>query len=217
MAEAKRVDVTCPECGRVQPFLAHTSVNVTLEPALKRQLMSTELLRFTCAACGFSNLTLFPLTYHDMDSRLLFRMTAGGPDPGPLTVEQREQLLGYVLRVVRNLDELQEKVRITDAGLDDRAVELMKLDMLRIIREETHAPGVEIRFHRVHEKPDGARMLLFEAWRVPGVPPGKVLNMDSPWRNYQGAEERVRLHASDASPRWLRVDTAYVEALVVTV
>jgi hypothetical protein len=59
------------------------TVNVTLNPELKGQLLEGEPNCFTCRICGSSGWVLAPLLYHDMERRLGTPRRAEVPVPVP--------------------------------------------------------------------------------------------------------------------------------------
>ena len=44
--------VTCRACGHEQPFTVWRSLNVTLDPEQKQELLDGRLTRSTCQQCG---------------------------------------------------------------------------------------------------------------------------------------------------------------------
>ena len=72
---------------------------------------------------------------------------------------------GYMLRRVRDVGELMEKILVSDAGLDDMAVELCKyvtkMEIMSGNREKAaQITAAPFHFHRLEEK-DGERFLVF--------------------------------------------------------
>jgi hypothetical protein len=122
--------LTCPNCGHEQPFTHYDSVNVSLDLDLKERLLSRELTTFCCSECGTAAEVVAPMLYHDMNQQLMIWLIPGDdpvpPDPfesGPLSILSG----GLKSRCVRSFNELVEKIRLFDDGLDDRIIELSKL------------------------------------------------------------------------------------------
>ena len=63
--------VTCPSCGHQQDFVAWESLNATLNPLEKEQLLTGTLTRFTCEKCKESVDVVYPLLYHDMEKQFM--------------------------------------------------------------------------------------------------------------------------------------------------
>lgn len=131
--------VECPTCGQPQDVSVWASVNVTIDPDLKREVLDGSVAHFKCRACRHSIKIEGDLLYHDMTKRLAVWLKYPdedgfvGVDPAAAAVAE---VLGeaYVRRVVASYEELVEKIKIADAGLDDREIEMFKL--LVCIREQ---------------------------------------------------------------------------------
>jgi hypothetical protein len=140
MTMIRTIPVTCPGCGLETGTEVYDSLNVSLNPALKERLLSGSLIKWQCEVCGEQRLNGFPLLYHDMNQGVLIQWMHSNYAPTqhelaaalPPRAECDSFLAmnpEYCFRVVREFDELVEKIRIFDAGFDDRAVEWMKLHL----------------------------------------------------------------------------------------
>ena len=127
MSRPNQTTVTCKQCGAQQPFTAWESLNVTLNPAEKEELLKGTLTRFTCAKCNWSAEVTYPLLYHDMEKQLMIWLWPAPGEPDVRGMPFRSSMRDYKFRVVGSRIELVEKVFIFDAGLDDRVIEMMKL------------------------------------------------------------------------------------------
>ena len=118
----------CLNCGRETNFPIFHNLNITAEPRFKEEILSHRLFHFGCS-CGFETEVVYPMLYHDMERKFMIFMI---PDEDERVPEQMRASLmplaeqGYVFRLVRNVNELCEKILIGDADLDDTAVELLK-------------------------------------------------------------------------------------------
>ena len=56
----------CTKCGAENQFTIHESVNVTLDPELKPQVLNGSLFKMTCASCGTQIIVNYDILYHDM-------------------------------------------------------------------------------------------------------------------------------------------------------
>jgi hypothetical protein len=166
MSMPERVDVTCRHCGEASAFTMWQSLNVQMNPEMKEKLLSLEVFRHTCAKCNKATLIRYPLLYHDMQQKLMVWCIAEQPPdldfaalPGPLRDNPRD---GYRCRWVKTVAQLLEKIRIADAGLDDRAVELFKHGL----RGELAKQGlgqVDIVFAEIAREDDGAKIVFLYA------------------------------------------------------
>ncbi len=126
----------CPTCGAAFDVQRHDLINVKEEPELKASVMGGEIFLQECPRCGRRHLVGGPLVYLDPDENLLLMLT-----DKPMTMADTG---GYTARRVSRAGDLIEKIKIFDAGLDDKAVELCKY----ITRQEL-GKEVELRFLRL--------------------------------------------------------------------
>ncbi|MGT2895460.1 CpXC domain-containing protein [Streptococcus entericus] len=133
--------IACPVCKHQSGFTTYQSINATLEPKLKQQLIDRELFKFYCLNCGEQRVVCYETLYHDMENRLMLYYI-----PAVVNREQEvarieemfsqikqvegdryfNSLDSYNFRIVSDMESFIEKVQIFDAGYDDRVVELMK-------------------------------------------------------------------------------------------
>ena len=59
----------CPHCGNSKETTVWDSLNVTLDPQLKKELLQATINLFSCQKCGKSTFIGAPLLYHDMDQQ----------------------------------------------------------------------------------------------------------------------------------------------------
>ena len=69
MTKVAEHELTCPECGTQQQVHVWDSINVGLDPSLRRQLFDAEINMFRCDSCGHEAFLDVPLLYHDMPRR----------------------------------------------------------------------------------------------------------------------------------------------------
>ncbi|HEM5489895.1 TPA: CpXC domain-containing protein [Streptococcus suis] len=133
--------ISCPLCNHQSGFTTYQSINATLEPKLKQQLIDRELFKFYCLNCGEQRVVCYETLYHDMENRLMLYYIPAmvNRESEETRIEdifsQIKQIEGdrysntfdtYKFRIVSDLESFIEKVQIFDAGYDDRIVELMK-------------------------------------------------------------------------------------------
>jgi hypothetical protein len=160
--------ITCPGCGRRSTFTTWSSLNATLDPDQKPRLLSGELTRFTCPACGHSAEVSYPLLYHDMERQLMLwhvpdaSVKHGYEAPGELPAAMRKTLgAGYRFRRVGTLNSLREKVLIFDHDLDDRVVEVLKLLVVAQAPSGKIPTGADVYFSEIVREDDGSNGLAF--------------------------------------------------------
>lgn len=131
----------CPKCGQMSDITVWNSITVSDSPDLKDDLLKGRVNIFRCPTCERVGLMSVPLLYHDEDKRLMISFS---PTNDVVLAEQLyeqvsessknsgelEKLEGYNLRFVTDYNELLEKILIFDMGLNDKAVEVIKLMIL---------------------------------------------------------------------------------------
>ncbi len=175
MTKYHDVDITCPYCGRTGPFRIYDSINTVLDPELKEALFDFSLFTFTCPVCQKKAPVLYPLLYHQMEDRLMiYLIDRDKADEAkeifsqlPFTIGKYAPGKEYTCRIVTDPDSLLEKIRIHDARLDDRIIEILKL----FVREKTGDEKIprtdSIRYIPDHEGNPGG-LLLFKEQKATG-------------------------------------------------
>lgn len=140
--------VTCPHCGHAHERQVATSVNAVRSPWLREAILDDSFQREPCEACDHEMVLVVPFLYVDFDRDILigvYPLSHGG-DWASL---EREALVAFTTNVVEStsgfarrlsadvrvrtafgLDALREKIMILEAGLDDAAIEAVKLQLL---------------------------------------------------------------------------------------
>ncbi|MGC4042388.1 MAG: CpXC domain-containing protein [Armatimonas sp.] len=69
MSKMAQHELQCPHCGSKQKMTIWESINVTLDPELKKKLFSGNINIFDCNICDKKTIVDSPLLYHDMQMR----------------------------------------------------------------------------------------------------------------------------------------------------
>ncbi len=123
------VSVRCPRCGVEQNATLVQSINTRDHPEDKDALLRGELDVLTCE-CGKRTVLAANLLFHDPDADYYCQVAPGGAQAVATAIDAFRANPSGRQRVVPSLDALVEKVKILDAGLDDRAIELAKVLLL---------------------------------------------------------------------------------------
>ncbi|MCQ2497226.1 MAG: CpXC domain-containing protein [Lachnospiraceae bacterium] len=159
--------IKCPKCGKEFKVNVWNSINLSENPELKEKVLSGEVFQATCDECKEVAFLEYNMLYHDDENDMMLHLVSG-----ELTDQQvidsyikatdvlkiaREE---YIMRITKSPEQLREKVYIFDQGLDDRAIEIMKLVILSKIKNEVKADIEEIilRTEKDNEEP---KMFLF--------------------------------------------------------
>lgn len=129
MSATAETNVACGGCGVTQPFVYRSSVNVSLYPNLKEELLGGKLNRFKCSHCGWCGEVSVSLLYHDMENQLMIWLFPGEKAPAAGALPIDPTMGNYRYRVVQTNNQLREKIYIFDAGLDDQIIEFYKLTL----------------------------------------------------------------------------------------
>ena len=139
MATSSLHSFRCPTCGTAFDVQRCDIVNVRENPELKASVISGDIFLQECPRCGRRHLASWPLVYLDPDEMVLLMLS-----DKPLAMEDTG---GYTARRVARAGDLVEKVKIFDAGLDDKAIELCKY-----VTKQEAGKEMDLRFLRL----DGA-------------------------------------------------------------
>ncbi len=137
MSEHRRFHLSCT-CGHEFETKLWDALNVTENKELKGKLLSGEINQIQCPKCQKKSYIEKSLLYHDRDQRLWIQVLpqADRPKWPKLQESYQEELKKnsgikkYYFRLAFGREELLEKIRIFDANLDDRILELLKVRIL---------------------------------------------------------------------------------------
>ena len=122
------IRVACPACALEADVPITQSINAREKPELKARLLTGDFNLLACERCGKRTQLETSLSFHDPDREYFCVATPGNDALG-------EAALGEVgnigtRRLVPSKNALVEKVKILDADLDDRVVEVLKVLLL---------------------------------------------------------------------------------------
>lgn len=140
MATPSEHSFRCPNCGQTFSVKLHDIINVSENPELKSAVLDGGIFMQECPFCGRRHLVRRPVVYIDPDEKLLILLSD--------KLVSMDDAEGYTARIVSLAGDLIEKVKIFDAGLDDKAVELCKF----VTKQDAGKPEMELKFLRL----DGA-------------------------------------------------------------
>ncbi|MDO4280327.1 MAG: CpXC domain-containing protein [Peptococcaceae bacterium] len=129
MNEPQEQMIECMACKKEGAFDFYPVVNTMVSADLKARVKNYEIFKFTCPHCGSEQFVNYSFLYHDVKHRVLVYYCQDEEDAARAEAQCAETACeaGYRRRVVMGADNLVEKVRIFDAALDDRVVEIYKI------------------------------------------------------------------------------------------
>lgn len=139
--------ITCPHCQAEHDHKVLDHINIDRNPELRAKVQDLSCFRVTCPNCGKTALVVYPCLYHDMANQFMVWLW---PEEGEAPRAQFDPLAGYTLRRVDSLNAFREKINILERGLDDRAVEIMKLLLFSQLNRDLDV--VELLFHELDER-----------------------------------------------------------------
>lgn len=149
-SERDLVSFRCPECGNAVDLLAWTKLNGQDSPEAFALLLEDRLSEFHCLQCGYTASLFHPCLLLDPDSRTCIyhvadeRMASMVSDMFD-SFREDPSCECRRFRIVGSRFQLAEKARLFSAGLDDRAVEVLKLGIAGSARlEDLASPDEEV-------------------------------------------------------------------------
>lgn len=135
MSNITEESIACPKCQKNQQVKKYSSVNITLKPELKDKIKSGYFFAFECEECGVKIPMIYPCLYHDMENKNMIWLVPNCTNEQVVEVNNinskqdmvEDLSIGYKKRIVKNTDSFREKIVIWDEGLDDKAIELLKI------------------------------------------------------------------------------------------
>ncbi len=132
MSKISEKNFICPSCGHKGKFKMYESVNVSLDPKLRDEVISGKIFEWICPECSKSYNIRYDLLYHDMDNA--FQIYYSPNNCSGINKMVNDMLAKYpgmrkLCRTADTLNALREKIYIFEEGLNDIAIELCKVIM----------------------------------------------------------------------------------------
>lgn len=130
-SERDVVALSCPNCGKRLEFAAWTLVNVDESREASELLRADRLSEFTCPNCGYTASLVHPcLCLMPSHRAVIYQIDHEEMRAGCIAMFdslKRDAFPCERYRIVRDRHELREKFLLFEAGLDDRALECLKI------------------------------------------------------------------------------------------
>ena len=165
--ENKKYTIKCPECGTDVEVSRPAVINVQNDPEYKIKVLTGELFNEKCPKCGQGLQVVSRITYHDMDKRLMiyFRPITSQDELKTFdyeairsAIEDNFKAPNYAIRVVTTVNELREKIKIAEFGLNDGVIEIAKFVYFDIFTKQFDGVGV---VNIYYERRDDKDALIF--------------------------------------------------------
>ena len=129
MTKISNKPLTCPSCGYHGEYKMYDSVNVTLEPKLREKVLSGTIFDWVCPHCGESISIRYNMLYHDMDRGFQVYYSPNQ------CIETNRMMM-------------REKICIFEGGLNDIAIELLKI-VMKYEKNSNIPEECELRFQKM--------------------------------------------------------------------
>ena len=159
--------IKCPECGTDIEVSRPAIINVQNNPEYKVQVLSGALFNEKCPKCGQNLQVVSRITYHDMEKRLMiyFRPITSQEELKTFdyeairsAIEDNFKAPNYAIRVVTTVNELMEKIKIAEFGLNDGVIEIAKFVYFDLFTKQFDGIGV---INVYYERRDDKDALIF--------------------------------------------------------
>ena len=132
MSANEKATIICSKCSTETDFIAWKSITTDTDPIFKEKVRSGELYQCVCPKCGNVTVIEYDTLYNEVEKDLtIYFVTSDASYEKAMDVlkngnsEDDEEQSG-VFRVVRTRSAFREKLLISDAGYDDRTIEILK-------------------------------------------------------------------------------------------
>lgn len=196
--------IVCPHCQAETDHKVLDHINIDRNPALREKVQNLSCFRVKCPNCGETVLVVHPCLYHDMSNQFMVWLW---PEEEEAPRAEFDPLAGYTLRIVDSLNAFREKINILERGLDDRAIEIMKLMLFAQLNHDLDV--VELLFHEWDDRTGDFRFVavLSDGAEQYAAMPGEV---------YQRLHEDVETYLYTAGGDFARIDMTWAhEALTL--
>ena len=152
--------VKCSACGQESPHKVWDMIDPMFDRSVKDQILSGELFTFHCPHCGHKETMVYDTSYQEMDKGRYFELVTSTESYerainlyAERDLHSGSVLANEIIRIVLSPNQLAEKIRIFDEGLDDRVVEAFKLGFLaRIWEEDENFEADECLFYKKNDE-----------------------------------------------------------------
>lgn len=120
------VEIKCNRCFYHTHIKSHTLVLPDLEPNLRKRILLGSMFTYTCPRCHQGISFIHPFLYHDKVHRFLIVVNQEDKDMEELQI----QFPNTIVRLVKTMEELKEKITIFEDALQDKRVDRIKTKLL---------------------------------------------------------------------------------------
>lgn len=133
MSKRESITVKCPNCVKEMITIIWDSINVDLNPEEKQKILDGTFFQTVCENCLKTFQLDYPCLYHDMGEQTMIQYVddiQGAKECVEMVDHIRSEsgslMNEYRIRIVLRQRDLIEKVKVFEAGYDDRVILIMK-------------------------------------------------------------------------------------------
>ena len=199
-------EITCPRCGERKMMKRYHVINGSQKPKMKDKILKNQIYYFECDTCRLEAPLTYPSVYLDSKKKLALLLTPEMEEETEKLIRELGPLPGYKKRLVDNINDLKEKIMIAENHLDDRVIEMVKIEYIRQLEKETKEDTLmNILFD--YKGPEMYLMVFFEKKGIGRIP----LNHEF----YRGVESRYASYLKTAREKdFEKIDLEWAGNLV---
>lgn len=129
-------EMPCPRCGQRKKIKRYQIINASQKPGIKEDILKNRVFFFQCDNCKLAAPLTYPCVYLDGKRKLVLALSPEAKEESGEVSHKLGALKGYKRRYVDNINDLKEKIMIAENRLDDRVIELVKIEYIRQMEKE---------------------------------------------------------------------------------
>ncbi len=214
MAKVKVQKIECPRCKKEVEINVWDKVELPYDQEQRERVLQNTFYRADCPECKNTFSIAYKCQYNDMERKYMLWVAPErdliahkqiSEYNGQLQTDRILRLAqgGYRYRVVRNDNELREKVIIFDDGLDDRFIETMKIVYVPTLKKKV-GPDVQITGLYFNKKEEGNYQFVVSFTN------GAVMTVSVDMNIYHDMKEKLMDLAVENTPEgFCRIDAEW--------
>ncbi len=140
MATCISKEISCPGCTAVNKRQMWIEIERSADPQLREQILEETLFDWQCPDCGYQARMVYPCLYHEKQGKWMVYLSPSGRTQQVIDAERQYPGLSDVKkRLVLTPAQLKEKVMIFERGLNDVALEMVKLALQELTERKQQA------------------------------------------------------------------------------
>ena len=158
----KRIEITCPACGtKGEKQISSRICASKIDQQKKRSILDGEFFSWQCPNCDEQFFINSSFLYNDDKKRFMVYLVPGFKEssykvPTVIKASDDYNTEESILRIVPGFSEFVEKIRIFEAGLDDRIVEAIKLLYMNMHLQDGGKEVYDMVFESIDEERQSA-------------------------------------------------------------